>query len=103
MASDLQCPSCGPAGKIHPKQDGSMACEVCGGTFVFQAGEAKLKDIGELDRLKTDVEDIKGSVSRLAEKLGDHREPPRTEEDLTDLQQQLGDDPVVEDDDDEDY
>ena len=49
---ELICPNCGPGTKCHDKEGGGLVCETCGGTFRYEAGEAKLQDVGELDRLK---------------------------------------------------
>jgi uncharacterized Zn finger protein (UPF0148 family) len=59
---ELSCPSCGPGTKTHAGEDGKIICENCGGTFVFETGEAKLKDVGQLERLRQDVEDLKAQV-----------------------------------------
>ncbi len=52
------CPNCGPGTKTHTTAKGHV-CETCGGTFTFVAGEAKLQEIGELDKVKADVEELK--------------------------------------------
>ncbi|MCU0916907.1 MAG: hypothetical protein MUC88_20455 [Planctomycetes bacterium] len=52
------CPNCGPGTKTHASEKGTV-CEQCGGTFTYVAGEAKLHQIGELDQLRADVEEIK--------------------------------------------
>jgi len=59
---ELICPSCGPGTKCHGKEGGGLVCETCGGTFRYEAGEAKLQDVGELERLTQDVEDLKAKV-----------------------------------------
>ena len=64
--SELVCPSCGPGTKCHAGEGGKTICEACGGSFSFVAGEAKLKDVGELDKIKADVEDLKVRCERPA-------------------------------------
>jgi uncharacterized Zn finger protein (UPF0148 family) len=51
--SDRKCPNCGTVG--IPGKDDSYACPSCGGTFTFEAGEAKLQTVGELDELRDKV------------------------------------------------
>lgn len=55
---EFSCPNCGPGTKVHQSEKGTV-CETCGGTFTYVAGEAKLQDIGELDKVKADVEELK--------------------------------------------
>ncbi len=102
MGTELQCPSCGPAGKVHAKADGGLACEVCGGTFVFQAGEAKLKDVGELDRVKGDVEQLKEEQRRIQAALAKEGRLAPTEDPDREMPDRDPDEIVVEDDDEED-
>lgn len=52
------CPNCGPGTKTHGGEKGTI-CEQCGGTFTYVAGEPKLAAVGELDRVKADVEELK--------------------------------------------
>ena len=52
------CPNCGPGTKVHKGEKG-YTCETCGGTFTFVVGEPKLAVVGELDRVKADVEELK--------------------------------------------
>jgi uncharacterized Zn finger protein (UPF0148 family) len=53
----LKCPNCGSA--VTVKADGTAVCGTCGGSFSWQAGEAKLEGVGELDALKADVDELK--------------------------------------------
>jgi ribosomal protein S27AE len=62
MAKQWTCPNCGPGTVTHETEKG-IVCEKCGGTFVFTAGEAKLTDVGKLDRLEADVADLKKRLS----------------------------------------
>jgi hypothetical protein len=55
---ELQCPNCGPGTKTHQSEQGTV-CEQCGGTFTFAAGEAKVKEVGRLDQLEADLQEIK--------------------------------------------
>jgi uncharacterized Zn finger protein (UPF0148 family) len=57
MANELKCPNCGTpaAGKEGVK----IVCAQCGGTFEYTAGEAKLTAVGEIDKIRTDVEELK--------------------------------------------
>lgn len=56
--TELTCPNCGPGTKAHATEKGHV-CETCGGTFTFIAGEPKLAAVGELDKVKADVEELK--------------------------------------------
>jgi uncharacterized Zn finger protein (UPF0148 family) len=55
--AELKCPNCGTVG--IPGAGGKVTCATCGGTFSFVAGEAKLTDVGQLDKLQADVEELK--------------------------------------------
>jgi uncharacterized Zn finger protein (UPF0148 family) len=60
MAKELKCPNCGAA--AVPKEDGSLVCPTCGGTFTFKEGEARLAKAGEFDQVKADIEELKKRV-----------------------------------------
>jgi uncharacterized Zn finger protein (UPF0148 family) len=63
MGKEYHCPNCGAAAVA--KDDGSLVCSKCGGTFTFQEGEAHLAGVGEYDKLKGDVDQLKGDVEGL--------------------------------------
>ena len=66
---ELHCPNCGLA--AIPKENGAkIVCGTCGGTFTYVAGEAKLQDVGELDRLKSEVDQLKAGQEELQKTLG---------------------------------
>lgn len=75
---ELKCPNCGPGTKTHKSEKG-IVCEQCGGTFTFIAGEAKLKEIGELDKVKADVEELKQRLP-ASTPAADVEEAQKTEE-----------------------
>jgi hypothetical protein len=77
---ELSCPSCGPGTKCHAGESGKVICENCGGTFEYEAGEAKLKDVGQLERVTKDVDDLKEQVRAL-------RKAPTTDPDRETLDQ----------------
>jgi len=88
MATELKCPNCGtPA---IPKDGGDCVCATCGGTFTFKAGEARLKNVGELDKLQADVDELKQRLPAStpaqdeppAEELGDEEQEDDDDEDL---------------------
>jgi uncharacterized Zn finger protein (UPF0148 family) len=71
---ELKCPNCGLA--AIPKENGAkIVCGTCGGTFTYIAGEAKLQDVGELDRLKSDVDQLKAGQEELQKTLGTATNP----------------------------
>ena len=78
---ELICPNCGPGTKCHAKEGGGLVCETCGGTFRYEAGEAKLKDIGELERLTRDVEDLKDKLAGTPEAPADESPADTAERD----------------------
>ena len=86
MAKELRCPSCFE--KVQPKADGSVVCAYCGGTFVWKEGEARLADVAEFDKLKSQVESQAGEIAELKKQLGTRgpapAEPPKenADEDL---------------------
>ncbi len=58
MATELKCPNCGsPAAAAEAGK--KIVCTSCGGSFVFEQGEAKLAGVGEIDQIKADVEELK--------------------------------------------
>ena len=66
---ELHCPNCGLA--AIPKENGAkIVCGTCGGTFTYIAGEAKLQDVGALDRLISDVDQLKAGQTELQKALG---------------------------------
>jgi uncharacterized Zn finger protein (UPF0148 family) len=58
MATELKCPNCGTPAAIG-KEGVKIVCSQCGGTFEYSAGEAKLTAVGEIDKIRTDVEELK--------------------------------------------
>jgi hypothetical protein len=54
-----------------------IVCEQCGGSFVFVAGEAKLKQVGELDQIKTTLADHEAAIKGLQ---GQPPVPPRPDD-----------------------
>lgn len=84
---ELICPNCGPGTKTHAGQGDKVICETCGGTFIFVAGEAKLKDFGELDKIKADVEELKKRLPASSPAAPPAAEPdkdPESEDDPED-------------------
>lgn len=65
--SDRKCPNCGAVGV--PGANDSYACPACGGSFAFKAGEAKLTDVGELDRLKEKLDKHDVDLDELKKRL----------------------------------
>jgi len=61
MEQELKCPNCGTAAAAGSA--GKIVCSSCGGTFEFVAGEHKLAGVGDFDKLKSDVEDLKAKVA----------------------------------------
>lgn len=82
---ELKCPNCGIV--AIPKDDGTLVCATCGGTFTFTAGEARLGDIGELDKLQADVDELKQRLpaSTPAETIEEPAEEIEEDEDEEDL------------------
>jgi len=68
MAEKMRCPNCG-AGVIADK-DGRLVCPECGGSFAWQNGKAKLTDVAEFDKIKTDVGKLGESVEQIKTHLG---------------------------------
>lgn len=64
--ADLKCPNCGT---VAAGSEGKIVCATCGGTFEFVAGEAKLKDIGEVDRIKKTVERHDADLAEIKQRL----------------------------------
>jgi hypothetical protein len=74
---ELICPNCGPGTKTHAGAGDKIVCEQCGGSFVFVAGEAKLKQMGELDQIKTTLADHEAAIKGLQ---GQPPVPPRPDD-----------------------
>jgi uncharacterized Zn finger protein (UPF0148 family) len=74
METELKCPNCGTA--AIPRENGDCVCATCGGTFTFKAGEARLKNAGELDKLQADVDELK---QRLPASTPAANDPPAGE------------------------
>jgi uncharacterized Zn finger protein (UPF0148 family) len=91
METELKCPNCGtPA---HAAEAGKkIVCASCGGTFEYVAGEARLQDVGQLDKLQADIEELKQRLPASTPAA----DPPAADE------RDLNEDPEIEDDDDED-
>lgn len=68
--ADYKCPNCG--GPTSKNGDRYVCTGECGGSFEFKAGEAKVTNVGEIDALKADVEELK---KRLPASQPSH-EPP---------------------------
>mgnify|MGYP001159233646 CR=1 FL=1 len=47
----------------------TYACPSCGGSFTFATGEAKLKDVGELDKLKEKLDRHDADLDELKKRL----------------------------------
>lgn len=83
MATELKCPNCGTAATGEPGV--KIVCTRCGGTFEFVAGEAKLKGVGEVDRLKETVEQHDVDLREIKERLpasASAADPPEDELDV---------------------
>jgi uncharacterized Zn finger protein (UPF0148 family) len=65
--SDRKCPNCGAG--CAAGSDGAYACGACGGSFTFQAGEAKLTGVGELDRLRDTVKQHGEDLAEIKKSL----------------------------------
>lgn len=76
MAMELKCPNCGTAA-AGAKAGTRIVCVTCGGTFEYIADEAKLKDIGVIDQLQADMEELKKRMPVSTPGA----EPPRDESD----------------------
>lgn len=92
--AELQCPNCGAAGKVHAKGDGDLVCETCGGSFSWKAGEPKLKDVGELDKLKADVDEIRAENEKIRAGLARTGRLAPTEDPDREMPDQDPDEPV---------
>lgn len=80
MAQELKCPNCG-AGAVA-KEGGGLVCtnRECGGSFTFQEGEARLKGVGEYEKLQGKVDKLEAHQAEIDELLGrakpeEHRIP----------------------------
>jgi uncharacterized Zn finger protein (UPF0148 family) len=79
---DFQCPNCGTPAK--GVAGGKIVCVKCGGTFRFEAGEARLNGVVDLDKLQADVEELKQRLPASSPAAEPPADPDESEELLDD-------------------
>ena len=63
--ADLKCPNC--SGPVVAGKEGEMVCTsaACGGRFVWKDGDRKLAGVGDFDKLRGDVDQLRSDFASL--------------------------------------